>query len=74
MHTIEAAAGQSIDAFATQLVEAARRTGVRTIGLFNEHRLIADPSSTEASVYEQWDVVGRRSYFGESEKFGTRSN
>jgi hypothetical protein len=74
MITIEAEGGQDICSFVKQLVAVARRTGLRTAGAFNEHTLIADPSSTEASVFEQWDAPVRRSYFGDSAKFGTRSN
>lgn len=73
MKTIEADATQDIRSFVKQLVATSRRTGLRTAGVFNEQTLIADPSSTEASVLEQWDAPVRRSYFGESAKFRTRS-
>ena len=74
MQTIEAAGGETAEAFCARLWREARRLGQRVDGDFNGRKLVAEPRMSQADIYEQWDVDWRRSYFGKSAKFRTLDN
>ena len=73
MRRIDAKPMEDIKAFSRRLANLAHFHNERLVGVFNSHELIATPASLWSDVFDQWDLPIRRSYFGESAKYGTRS-
>ena len=65
---------EDVSEFCRRLSLAARDNGCKVVGVFNDRELVACPTTIALDLYEQWDLVGRREYFGESAKFRTMSN